>query len=99
MSVTRAEIQRIANLAELAVDDQTAAELEQQLNRILGYVEQLRGLPAGGDDGEDARAARLRPDELSADPLAAPPAAWAPAMKGGLFTVPRLSELDRGDDE
>ena len=99
MSVTRAEIQRIANLAELAVDDETAAELEQQLNRILGYVEQLRGLPAGGDDGEDARAARLRPDELSADPLAAPPAAWAPAMKGGLFTVPRLSELDRGDDE
>ena len=99
MSVTRAEIQRIAHLAELAVDDQTAAELEQQLNRILGYVEQLRGLPAGDDTGADARAVRLRKDELSADPLAGPPAAWAPAMKGGLFTVPRLGELDRGDDE
>jgi aspartyl-tRNA(Asn)/glutamyl-tRNA(Gln) amidotransferase subunit C len=99
MSVTRAEIQRIASLAELAVDDQAAAELEQQLNRILGYVEQLRALPAGHDVGEDGRAVRLRKDELSADPLSRPPAEWAPAMKGGLFTVPRLGELDRGDDE
>jgi len=99
MSVTRAEIQRIANLAELAVDDRAAAELEQQLNRILGYVEQLRGLPAGDDSGEDNRAVRLRRDEPNADPLSAPPAMWAPAMKGGLFTVPRLGELDRGDDE
>ena len=99
MSVTRAEIQRIANLAELAVDDQTAAELETQLNRILGYVEQLRGLPAGDDPSEDPRTVRLRKDEPNADPLATPPAGWANAMKGGLFTVPRLGELDRGDDE
>jgi len=98
MSVTRSEVQRIANLAELAVDEETAAELEIQLNRILGYVEQLRGLPAGGDAGQDARVARLRKDEPNADPLATPPAHWAPAMKGGLFTVPRLGELDRGDD-
>jgi aspartyl-tRNA(Asn)/glutamyl-tRNA(Gln) amidotransferase subunit C len=99
MSVTRAEIQRIAQLAELAVDDTTAAELEVQLNRILGYVEQLRGLPKGADAGVDERVARLRKDEPNADPLARPPRDWAPAMKGGLFTVPRLGELDRGDDE
>ena len=42
---------------------------------------------------------RLRKDEPNADPLATPPAGWANAMKGGLFTVPRLGELDRGDDE
>lgn len=99
MSVTRDDIRKIAALAELAVDDAAAAELEGQLNRILGYVEQLGELPHEGGTGEDARAARLRRDEPSADPLLRPPADWATAMKGGLFTVPRLGELDRGEDE
>lgn len=98
MTVTREQIRRIAELAELAVDDATAAELEVQLNRILGYVEQLGELPKS-DATHDERTAPLRRDEPSADLLLAPPAEWAPAMKGGLFTVPRLGELDRGDDE
>jgi aspartyl-tRNA(Asn)/glutamyl-tRNA(Gln) amidotransferase subunit C len=98
MSVTKEQIRRIAELAELAVDDAAAAELETQLNRILGYVEQLGELPKD-DIVVDARKAPLRRDEPSADTLLEPPAAWAPAMKGGLFVVPRLGELDRGDDE
>jgi aspartyl-tRNA(Asn)/glutamyl-tRNA(Gln) amidotransferase subunit C len=98
MSVTREQIRRIAELAELAVDGATAAELETQLNRILGYVEQLGELPTD-DTAHDERSAPLRRDEPSADLLLEPPAAWAPALKGGLFTVPRLGELDRGEDE
>ena len=99
MSVTRAEIQKIAALAELHVDEQTAAQLEQQLSRILDYVAQLQQLPAGGADGGDTRAVRLRRDEVAPDPLAAPPAAFAPALKHGLFLVPRLGELNRGEDQ
>ena len=99
VSVTREQIRRIAELAELAVDDQAMAELEVQLNRILGYVEQLGELPHDGGTGDDARAVRLRRDEIAADPLAQLPPQWAVAMKGGLFTVPRLGELDRGEDE
>ena len=98
MAVTREQIRRIAELAELAVDDASAAELEVQLNRILGYVEQLGELPKDAIE-MDERKAPLRRDEPSADPLARPPAEWAAAMKGGLFVVPRLGELDRGDDE
>ena len=98
MSVTREQIRRIAELAELHVDDATAAELETQLNRILGYVEQLGELPKD-DPGADDRATRLRRDIPAADTLRDQPPAWAPAMKGGLFTVPRLGELDRGEDE
>ena len=98
MSVTRDQIRRIAELAELAVDDAAAAELEVQLNRILGYVEQLSELPAGGA-GHDERRAPLRRDEPNADVLQGRPEHWSPAMKGGLFTVPRLGELDRGEDE
>lgn len=98
MSVTREQIRRIAELAELAVDDATAAELEVQLNRILGYVEQLGELPRH-DAGHDERRAPLRRDEPGADLLLAPPAEWAPAMKGGLFIVPRLGAMDAGEAE
>jgi len=41
MSVTRTDVEKIAALAELAVDEATAAELERQLTRILDYVAQL----------------------------------------------------------
>jgi len=99
MSVTREQIKKIAQLAELHVDEQAAAELEVQLNRILGYVEQLGELPHEGGAGDDARTVRLRKDEPNPDPLRQPPSAWAAEMKAGLFTVPRLGELDRGDDE
>lgn len=97
--VTREEIQRIAQLAELAVDEPTAVQLEVQLSRILDHVAQLAELPKGGDGDGDERAVRLRADEPGrSDALARPPADWAPAMKGGLFVVPRLGELDKGDD-
>src|SRR5438105_5901574 len=98
MSVTREQIRRIAELAELAVDDQAAAELEVQLNRILGYVEQLAELPKD-DTAHDERAVSLRRDEPSADPLSRPPAAWAVQLKGGLFVVPRLGGPEHGDEE
>jgi aspartyl/glutamyl-tRNA(Asn/Gln) amidotransferase C subunit len=98
-SITRADIQKIADLAELHVDEATAAELEQQLRRILDYVEQLNELPQDGAPEIPRPATRLRRDEPSADPLDRPPSEWAPGLKGGLFVVPRLGELDRGEDE
>ena len=97
--ISRAEIERIAKLAELAVDEPTAVQLESQLSRILDHVAQLGELPKEGEGEGDGRVLRLRADEPGrSDPLARPPADWAPAMKGGLFVVPRLGELDKGDD-
>ena len=98
MGVTRADIQKIAELAELAVDDATAAELEKQLSRILDYVAQLAKLPKEGDGAGDARAVRLRRDEITPDPLLRDPEDFAPVFRQGLFLVPRLGELDRGED-
>jgi aspartyl/glutamyl-tRNA(Asn/Gln) amidotransferase C subunit len=97
MKVTREQIRRIAELAELHVDEQTAAELEVQITRILDYVEQIGELPHEGGL-LDGRTARLRRDEPDADPLERPPAEWAAGFKGGLFVVPRLGDLDRGED-
>ncbi len=97
MGVTRQDVEKIAKLAELAVDDAAARELETQLSRILDYVAQLAQVGDAGPAEDDRRAVRLRPDVPSADPLTRPLEDLAPAFRDGLFTVPRLGELDRGD--
>ncbi len=96
MGVTRRDIGKIAALAELGVDDAAAAELERQLGRILDYVAQLSEVADGAVAAPDERAVRLRRDTVDPDPLARPPREIAPAFADGLFTVPRLGELDRG---
>jgi len=98
MSVTREEILRIAKLAELEVDAKSAAELEGQLSRILDHVAQLGELKEAAAL-EDVRSVRLRPDDSRPDALQRPPGEWAPSFTGGLFTVPALGELERGEDE
>ncbi len=98
MRVTRKDIEKIAALAELGVDDASAAELQRQLTRILDYVAQLSEVTDDATSAEDERAARLRRDVADPDPLSRSPSEMAPAFTDGLFTVPRLGELDRGDD-
>jgi aspartyl-tRNA(Asn)/glutamyl-tRNA(Gln) amidotransferase subunit C len=98
MGVTRKDVEKIAALAELAVDDTTAAELERQLTRILDYVAQLGEVTDDATAAGDERSARLRRDVVAPDALARPAKEIAPAFRDGLFTVPRLGELDRGDD-
>ncbi len=98
MSVSRKDVEKIAALAELAVDEAAAAELERQLSRILDYVARLGEVTDDTGVAGDERAARLRRDEPAPDPLARAPKEFAPEFQGGLFTVPRLGELDRGDD-
>jgi len=98
MGVTRSDVEKIAALAELAVDEASAAELEGQLSRILDYVAQLGDVTDDPAAAGDERAAPLRRDVVNPDPLARAPRDIAPAFQGGLFTVPRLGELDKGDD-
>jgi aspartyl-tRNA(Asn)/glutamyl-tRNA(Gln) amidotransferase subunit C len=98
MAVTRKDVEKIAALAELAVDDAAAAELEGQLSHILDFVAQLGEVTDDPGVVGDERAARLRRDEIAPDPLARAPQDIAPSFQGGLFTVPRLGELDRGED-
>ena len=64
MSVDRATVRRIARLARLAITEEEAGRLEQELSGILDWVAQLdeidteRGRaddPGGGHDHEDAQ--------------------------------------------
>jgi len=46
MSVTREEVLRIAQLAELDVAEDQLSALAEQMSRILEYVAQLSAVPA-----------------------------------------------------
>jgi len=102
MSVDRDEVLRIAQLAEIEVDDASLPELADQLSRIIEYVAQLGTLPGGEQNrpfiaGPDT--VRLRPDDVRPAPLALPLDELAPAFKDGFFVVPRLGQFDEGAAE
>ena len=97
MSVSPEEVLRIAQLAELRVDEDALPTLVEQMSRILDYVAQLNALPASESakpfvPGPDA--IRFRPDEVKPWPLAFGPADMAPAFKDGFFVVPKLGQFD-----
>jgi len=97
MSVTRDDVLRIAQLAELDVDEEALPELAEQMSRILDYVAQLSAVPANGTvkvfvPGPDA--IRFRADEVNPAPLAVGPEELAPAFKEGFFVVPKLGQFE-----
>lgn len=97
MSVSRDDVLRIAQLAELDVAEAALPGLADQMSRILDYVAQLSAVPASDSvrpyvPGPDA--IRFRADEVTSPPLAIPPAAFAPAFKDGFFIVPKLGQFE-----
>lgn len=99
MSVSREEVLRIAQLAELDVDEDGLPDLVAQMSRIIDYVAQLSAVPSNGGGnlkvfvpGPDA--VRFRPDEVNPPPLAFGPAEFAPAFKEGFFVVPKLDQFE-----
>ena len=100
MSVTREEIERIARLAALAVDQDALRSLTTEIGRILEYVSTLESADVGtGEiDGSVPNAESrqpLRPDEVRRTELAVPLEALAPRFEDGLLLVPRLGALDQ----
>src|SRR5216117_2953901 len=68
MSVSREEVLRIAQLAELDVEEEALPDLVAQMSRIIDYVAQLSAVPANGTvkvfvPGPDA--IRFRTDEVT----------------------------------
>lgn len=101
MSVSRDEVLRIAQLAELEVDEEGLNTLVEHLSRILEYVAQLQEVPAGEGErpftsGPDAL--RLRQDEVKPWALAFGPDRMAPAFRDGFFVVPRLGQFEDGGE-
>jgi len=102
MSVSREEVEKIARLAELHVDEAALPGLVDQLSHILDYVAQIAGVAAT----ESAQpfvpgpaAIRFRPDEVRPAPLAFGPDRMAPEFRDGFFLVPRLGAFEAGESD
>ena len=94
MSVSIDEVKHVAMLARLGLTGEAAQSLTRDLNTILEHMSVLEKVKTDGVRefvSGDESGMRLRRDEGPADALGAPPSAFAPDMREGLFIVPRLA--------
>ncbi len=99
MSISPEEVERIARLASLAVDEASIPELTRHIGDLLQYVAQLEDLEP--DDTSVAfrpgpASAPLRADVTPPIPMTFSPREMAPDFERGLYIVPRVGGL--GDD-
>ena len=95
MSLDHDQVRRLARLARIAIrPDETDAVLEQ-LNRVLGLIDEMRGVDTTGIDPLahplDATQ-RLRPDAVTEPDRRELYQSVAPAVEGGLYLVPKVIE-------
>ena len=95
MSVDIQTVRRVARLARIAVTDEDAERMSGELNRILGFVEQLNEVDVSGVEPmtsvipiemkkrEDVVSDGDKPDDIVAN---------APATVENFFLVPKVVE-------
>lgn len=99
MSLSAADIDRLAHLARLGLTPQERERLHLQLNDFFGIVEKMRAVDTSGitplahptDIMADV-ALRLRDDVVSEPNQRSANQRNAPALEDGLFLVPRVIE-------
>lgn len=95
MSLSRADVEKIAHLARLEIDEQEAKTVTDSLSRILELIEQMNAVDTTGvtpmahpqDSG-----LRLRGDNVTEVDRRAKFQGIAPATELGLYLVPRVVE-------
>ena len=95
MSLDRSDVERIAYLARLAIDEQDIPQYTENLSSILQLVDEMQAIDTTGIeplshplDGEQ----RLRVDEVSEMNQREQLQTVAPATENGLFLVPKVIE-------
>lgn len=96
MNITRTDVDHVAALARLALTDDEAARLTDELGRILAYIEKLNevdttGVPTTSHTLTGQRAP-LRDDAPRQGLTPEAALANAPDRAGGSFRVPRVLE-------
>ena len=95
MSIERQEIEKLATLSRIAINESTIAEVSQRLGSVLDLVDQLQAV---GTEGVEAMShpmqatQRLREDEVTEFNQRDALQATAPETEGGLFLVPKVIE-------
>ena len=95
MSLTLEDVARIARLARIELSANERETTRDQLNGILGFIEQLQAVDTTGIEPM-AHAVdvvqRLRPDVVTEIDRRADFQAVAPETEAGLYLVPRVVE-------
>ena len=102
MSLTTLDIQRIANLARLALQPDEEARMLDKINDFFGIVEQISAVdttgvvpmahPVDAMHNSPEVALRLRTDTVSEPNQREANQKSAPAVENGLFLVPKVIE-------
>lgn len=95
MSLDHATVRRIASLARIRVEDQEVDHLCQELNGILGWIEQLNEVDISGINpltGAGFQAAPLRADVVTDGGYPEKVLANAPERIGDFYVVPKVVE-------
>lgn len=102
MSLTTLDIQRIANLARLALQPDEEARMLDKINDFFGIVEQISAVdttgvvpmahPVDAMHNIPEMALRLRTDTVSEPNQREANQKSAPAVENGLFSVPKVIE-------
>ncbi len=94
MSVSEADVKKIAHLARLSLAPEDTARYTEELNRILGYVETLKRLntDAVPPTTELVEPSPWRADEAHLSDASLKEAVFqaAPDAEGGAFLVPQV---------
>jgi aspartyl-tRNA(Asn)/glutamyl-tRNA(Gln) amidotransferase subunit C len=94
VAVTINDVRHIATLARLGLTDARAAAIVNELNTILGHMDELAKVDTTGVEeaiGVGAQGLPVRADSGLPFPLARSLDAFAPSVREGFLLVPRLS--------
>lgn len=95
MSVSRSDIEKIAELARLRLEEHTLAEVTQSITDILALVDQMQAIDTHAVEPmanpRDATQ-RLRADSVTEPNQRGAFLEIAPAVEDGLFLVPKVIE-------
>ena len=89
------EVTRIARLARIEVREPEAERLRDELNGILGLIDQMRAVDTAGVapmSHPQPVVQRLREDEVTETDQRSLFQSVAPAVEDGLYLVPRVIE-------
>ena len=95
MSLSPSDVQKIAHLARLAIDEQDVSEYARNLSNILQFVEQMNAVDTSGVTPMAhplELAQRLRADEVTEQDERESFQSVSPQVEAGLFLVPKVIE-------
>ena len=95
MALERSEVEKIAHLARLGLDESDIPQTTATLNNILGLIDQMQAVHTQGIEplAHPLEATqRLRADQVTETNHRDEYQAIAPAVENGLYLVPKVIE-------